>query len=288
MQAQYFGMISEVDAQLARVWAALRGTRRVGRHGDRRHGRSRRPARRSGPGAEGRLLRVELRVLGIVRDPSLRPRRRRRRLHREHRHHADALRGDGHRRAGPVRRVAADAVPARRAAQLVARRGVLRMGLARLYIPHGDHDWPWDRRLERQNLAVRRSRDRAFVQFGDGSWRCFDLAADPTWQTEVTDPEIVMAEAAADAELAFAQPRSDDDRHAVAGRRHRPQTCATQLERRDVGGEPVEAALHAGLRLGGEVHLRHVGLVDDHLGAAVAEVGEGDGRRHPAFDVAAR
>jgi arylsulfatase A-like enzyme len=64
-----------------------------------------------------------------------------------------------------------------------------------VFIPHGDHDWPWDRRLERQNLAVRRSRDRAFVHFGDGSWRCFDLAADPTWQTEVTDPEVVLAEA---------------------------------------------------------------------------------------------
>ena len=29
---------------------------------------------------------------------------------------------------------------------------------------------------------------RAYVQFGDGSWRCFDLAADPTWRTEVDDP----------------------------------------------------------------------------------------------------
>jgi len=66
-----------------------------------------------------------------------------------------------------------------------------------VFIARGKHEWPWDRRLERQNLAVRRSRDRAFVHFGDGSWRCFDLAADPTWQTEVTDPEVVLAEAAA-------------------------------------------------------------------------------------------
>ena len=35
------------------------------------------------------------------------------------------------------------------------------------------------------------------MQFGDGSWRCFDLAADPTWQTEVADPAIVLAEAQA-------------------------------------------------------------------------------------------
>jgi arylsulfatase A-like enzyme len=64
-----------------------------------------------------------------------------------------------------------------------------------VFIPRGDHEWPWDRRLERQNLAVQRSRDRAFVHFGNGSWRCFDLAADPTWQTEVTDPQIVLDEA---------------------------------------------------------------------------------------------
>jgi len=66
-----------------------------------------------------------------------------------------------------------------------------------VFIPRGDHPWPWDRRLERQNLAVRRSRDHAFVHFGDGSWRCFDLAADPTWRTEVSDPATVLDEAAA-------------------------------------------------------------------------------------------
>jgi hypothetical protein len=49
--------------------------------------------------------------------------------------------------------------------------------------------------LERQHLTVRRSADHAYVQFGDGSWRCFDLATDPTWQTEVTDPAIVLAQA---------------------------------------------------------------------------------------------
>jgi arylsulfatase A-like enzyme len=54
------------------------------------------------------------------------------------------------------------------------------------------HEWPWERRLERQHLAVRRERDLAYVQFGDGSWRCFDLAADPTWRTEVTDPAVVL------------------------------------------------------------------------------------------------
>jgi arylsulfatase A-like enzyme len=65
------------------------------------------------------------------------------------------------------------------------------------FIPFGPHDWPWDRRLERQSLAVRRSRDHAYVQFADGTWRCYDLAADPTWQTEIADPAIVLNHAQA-------------------------------------------------------------------------------------------
>jgi arylsulfatase A-like enzyme len=59
------------------------------------------------------------------------------------------------------------------------------------------HAWPWDRRMEQQHLAVRRSRDRAYVQFGDGSWRCYDLATDPTWHTEVEDPSVVLGDAQA-------------------------------------------------------------------------------------------
>jgi len=55
--------------------------------------------------------------------------------------------------------------------------------------------WPWDRRLAECNLAVRRSADLAYVQFGDGSWRCFDVAADAGWATTVVDPSVVLAEA---------------------------------------------------------------------------------------------
>lgn len=55
--------------------------------------------------------------------------------------------------------------------------------------------WPWDARLAECNLAVRRSAERAYVQFGDGSWRCFDLASDPTWCTQESDPQVVLAEA---------------------------------------------------------------------------------------------
>jgi hypothetical protein len=61
----------------------------------------------------------------------------------------------------------------------------------------GPHQWPWDRRLERQHLAVRRTESVAYVQFGNGSWRCFDLVADPTWRTEITDPAVVLPQAQA-------------------------------------------------------------------------------------------
>jgi arylsulfatase A-like enzyme len=55
--------------------------------------------------------------------------------------------------------------------------------------------WPNDRHLSRQNLAVSLSTDTAYVQFGDGSYRCFDLASDPTWRTECTDDARVLAAA---------------------------------------------------------------------------------------------
>ena len=55
--------------------------------------------------------------------------------------------------------------------------------------------WPWDRRLERQNLAVVRDEETAYVQFGNGSWLCFDLAVDDTWHTQTADPARVLASA---------------------------------------------------------------------------------------------
>ena len=64
-------------------------------------------------------------------------------------------------------------------------------------IPAVTAEWPWDRRLEQSQLAVRRTADRAYVHFGDGSWRCYDLAADPTWRTLVDDPTVVLGEAQA-------------------------------------------------------------------------------------------
>jgi arylsulfatase A-like enzyme len=61
-----------------------------------------------------------------------------------------------------------------------------------LYLAWSPHPWPWDRRLERHHLAVLRTERAAYVQFGDGTWSCFDLQADPTWRTEITDPATVL------------------------------------------------------------------------------------------------
>ena len=61
------------------------------------------------------------------------------------------------------------------------------------FIGHGEPAvWPWDRRLERHHLVVLRTKDAAYVQFGNGSWLCFDLAGDPTWRTTTDDPAVVL------------------------------------------------------------------------------------------------
>lgn len=52
--------------------------------------------------------------------------------------------------------------------------------------------WPWKRTPESMSLCAQRTDDTAYVQFGDGTHLCFDLAADPTWRTECTDTVRVM------------------------------------------------------------------------------------------------
>ena len=64
-----------------------------------------------------------------------------------------------------------------------------------LFIGDGRKPWPHDRFLSRRNLAVSVSMDVAYVQFSDGSYRCYDLLADPTWRTPYRDGDRVLAAA---------------------------------------------------------------------------------------------
>jgi arylsulfatase A-like enzyme len=62
-------------------------------------------------------------------------------------------------------------------------------------LPMGEFAWPHDRRLSTYSLAVRRDETHAYVQFGDGTWLCFDLANDPTWRVRETRADIVLQRA---------------------------------------------------------------------------------------------
>jgi arylsulfatase A-like enzyme len=52
--------------------------------------------------------------------------------------------------------------------------------------------WPVERSLSQQNLAVTVSDDYGYVQFAEGSSLCFDLAKDPTWRTESHDADFIL------------------------------------------------------------------------------------------------
>ena len=67
------------------------------------------------------------------------------------------------------------------------------MGLSHvLHSRSARHRGQWIVRLSLANLAASVSDDIGYVQFADGSFKCFDLAADPTWRTECRDSERVM------------------------------------------------------------------------------------------------
>jgi arylsulfatase A-like enzyme len=195
LRSQYYGMISEVDAQLARVWAALRRRGEwdntvivvTADHGEQL-------------GDQGLIQKCgfyesSYAILGIIRDPRF-----------EHLGVVDEFTEnidimptlcEAMGVAVPTQCDGFPLTPFLRGERPDQWRDAAHYewDWRDVFIERGEHPWPWDRRLERQNLAVSRSRDRAFVHFGDGSWLCFDLAADPTWQTEITDPATVLAEA---------------------------------------------------------------------------------------------
>jgi len=197
LRAQYYGMIGDVDAQLGRVFEALQ---RLGQwddtfvlvtsdHAD----------QLADHGLVGKLGYFEesYRVLGILRDP--RP------------GHVEGTVIDAFTENVDIFPTICDALGLELPAQcdglplscfLAGRPPPWWRSAATwefdwrfLSLPRGAFSWPWDRRLEQQNLTVRRSEKAAYVQFGDGSRICFDLAADPTWRTELDDCEQVLANA---------------------------------------------------------------------------------------------
>jgi hypothetical protein len=51
---------------------------------------------------------------------------------------------------------------------------------------------PADPAVEAANLAVERTGSHAYVHFGDGTWRCFDLVADPDWHVTTRSADDVL------------------------------------------------------------------------------------------------
>ncbi|HWE99775.1 MAG TPA: sulfatase-like hydrolase/transferase [Caulobacteraceae bacterium] len=199
LRAQYLGMVSEVDDQLGRLWAALQASGAweetfivvTADHGEQLgdHGLIQ----------KGGFFEESYHVLGLVRDP--RPGAARGGVVEAVTENVDVF-PTLCEAMGVETPVQCDGLPLsaflrgeappwwRQAAhwEFDWRAGFIRSG---------PHPWPWDRRLERQNLAVRRSEDAAYVHFADGSSLAFDLAADPTWRTMLDDPAAVLGEAQA-------------------------------------------------------------------------------------------
>ncbi len=194
LRAQYYGMIGEVDFHLGRVWSALR---QLGQWDDTfvvvtsDHGEQ--------LGDHGLLEKLgwfeqSYHVVGIVRDPR-----------RPHAHGStvweftenvdlfptlcDAMGIDV-----PLQCDGLPLTPFLDGAEPAWWRSAAHWEYdwRDVFLRLGEYSWPWDRRLEQQHLTVLRNDHFQYVQFADGSWRCFDIAADPTGRTEVSDPARVL------------------------------------------------------------------------------------------------
>lgn len=195
MRAQYFGMISDVDAQLGRLWAALE---HLGMWDDTvvvvtaDHGEQ--------LGDHGLVQKVgwfeqSHHIVGIVRHP--RYRQTHGRVVEAFTENVDML------------ATIADAMGVETPLQCDGRSlGPWLKGETPTVwrdAAHWEYDWravviPFladsssdQLRLAAMYLAVTRTDTAAYVQFGDGTWLAFDLVADPTWRTPLTDPAQVLA-----------------------------------------------------------------------------------------------
>ncbi|HXU99675.1 MAG TPA: sulfatase-like hydrolase/transferase [Caulobacteraceae bacterium] len=195
LMAQYFGMISEVDDQLGRVWAALEAHGQwddtfilvTADHGEQLgdHGLIQ----------KGGWFEASYHIPCLIRDP--RPGARRGAVIEAFTENVDVF---------PTLAEAMGLdIPAQcDGASLAPLMGGETPPWWR-DAAHWEFDWragaisagrpepePGDRRRESRNLAVLRRDDAAYVHFGDGTFLAFDLAADPTWRREITDPARVL------------------------------------------------------------------------------------------------
>jgi arylsulfatase A-like enzyme len=192
MRAQYYGMISEVDAQLGRVWAALEAAGQwddtfilvTADHGEQLgdHGLKQKAG----------YFEQSYHVLGLIRDPR----------------QPGGCVVDQYTENVDVMPTLCEAMNVPVPTQCDGRS--LSLFLAGetpekwrqaahwefdwryIFIPHTDFMSAKARDLDKQNLAVLRTRDAAYVHFGDGKHLAFDLAADPTWRTPLTDPARIL------------------------------------------------------------------------------------------------
>lgn len=192
LRAQYYGMCGEVDDQLGRVWEALRSSGRwddtivivTADHGEQLGDQ--------GLIEKAGFFEASYHIIGIIRDP--------RRpggfgiVVEEPTENVDLF--------PTVCHLLGEPVPAQCDGHPLTPFLDGERPCAWRNAAHWEWDWrdslplgaddPWNRRSDRCNLAVLRTDTHAYVQFGNGSWRCFDLATDPTWRTEVTDLDVVL------------------------------------------------------------------------------------------------
>ena len=194
MRAQYYGMISEVDTQLARIWDALKRSgewdntmivitsdhgEMLGDHGLRE---------KVGYWEESHH------IVGIVRDPSLTESHGK--VVTQFTENVDILptlceflgaevptQCDG-RSLYPV--MTSNKVEDWRD------HAAWEFDWSHVFVDMDDASWNWSRDLTRCSLAVLRSETHGYVQFADGEFLCFDLEADPTWRTPETDIKKVF------------------------------------------------------------------------------------------------
>jgi arylsulfatase A-like enzyme len=193
LRAQYFGMVSEVDDQLGRLWQTLRDIDQwnntfivvTADHGEQLGDQ--------GLINKGGFFAPSYFIVGIVRDPS-RPTT-----------HGTTI--STYTENIDIFPTLCEAMGLPTPTQVDGR---ALQPLLDGTVPgdwrdaaHWEFDWSdWSilqdlgvsgRELETHNLAVLVDEQSAYVQFGDGSWRCFDVGLDPSWRTEVGDATRVLA-----------------------------------------------------------------------------------------------